>query len=144
MIIDIYFELLGVTRSSSKKEIKKAHREQIKLWHPDKFSNDINKTKEATEKTQKLNEAYSFLKDYNLTDETQSSHKINRTRVKSSNVYSIGYDIKTKTLQVEFKSNRAIYEYYDVPLHVYEAFIRAESKGKFMAFIYHYKYQRIK
>ncbi len=67
-----------------------------------------------------------------------------RTQVGSSNIASIGYDQKTKTLEVEFL-NGSIYQYFDVPQAVYEEFIRAESKGKYLAYQIkgNYRYTRI-
>ncbi len=55
-----------------------------------------------------------------------------RTPVSSSNIASIGYDQKTQTLEVEFLKS-GVYQYFDVPQAVYEEFIKAESKGKYLA-----------
>ena len=67
-----------------------------------------------------------------------------RKSVESSNISSIGFDPKTKTLEVEFYSG-GIYQYSDVPETVYSKFIRAESVGKF--FHIHvkkvYKYRKV-
>lgn len=54
-----------------------------------------------------------------------------RIPVSSSNVASIGYDPKTHTLEVEFQ-NGNVYQYFDVPQDVYDAFNGAESTGKFL------------
>lgn len=54
-----------------------------------------------------------------------------RDMVSSSNVASIGYDENTKTLEVEFLSG-AVYHYYGVNLSVYEMFMNAPSKGRFL------------
>lgn len=43
---------------------------------------------------------------------------INMIPVSSSNIVAIGYDTATLTLQVQFKN--AVYQYFDVPLSVYE------------------------
>jgi len=51
--------------------------------------------------------------------------------VLSSNVASVGYDPKTQTLEVEFH-NGTVYQYFDVPQSVYDAFMSAESKGGFL------------
>lgn len=56
---------------------------------------------------------------------------VDRIPVSSSNVASIGYDESTSTLEVEFLSGR-IYHYYGIPKHVYESFIDADSKGKYL------------
>lgn len=56
---------------------------------------------------------------------------MNRTPVTSSNVASIGYDRDRMTLEVEFRDG-SVYQYFDVPEAVYQEFMRAESKGRFM------------
>lgn len=54
-----------------------------------------------------------------------------RIPVASSNVASVGYDPNSQILEVEFKNN-AIYHYFDVPQHIYEGLLSAESVGKFL------------
>lgn len=54
-----YYEVLGVTRSASADEIKKAYRKQAMKFHPDKNPDD----KEAEEKFKLAAEAYEVLSD---------------------------------------------------------------------------------
>ncbi|GAB1584042.1 KTSC domain-containing protein [Phyllobacterium phragmitis] len=54
-----------------------------------------------------------------------------RNLVSSSNVLSIGYDEASQTLEVEFQSS-GIYQYYNVPQHIYEQLMAAPSKGQFL------------
>ena len=56
-----------------------------------------------------------------------------RIPVSSSNISSVGYDAATQTLQVEFLSG-SLYQYFDVPQIIFEDFINAGSKGKYLAF----------
>lgn len=55
-----------------------------------------------------------------------------RVSVSSSNIASIGHDTSSQTLEVEFL-NGSIYEYYDVPEHVYQELISASSVGGYFA-----------
>lgn len=54
-----------------------------------------------------------------------------RTRVNSSNIASVGYDAQSQMLEVEFQ-NGSIYQYASVPKSVYDAFMVAPSKGRFL------------
>ena len=53
-----YYDILGVSKSSSLDEIKKAYRKLALEWHPDR-----NKKSEAHEKFKEINEAYAVLSD---------------------------------------------------------------------------------
>jgi len=55
-----YYKILGVKKSASEKEIKKAFREKAKLYHPDK-----NDSPDAEQKFRDLAEAYEILSDEN-------------------------------------------------------------------------------
>ena len=55
-----------------------------------------------------------------------------RIQVESSNIASIGYDEKSNTLEIEFH-NSAIYQYFDVPIMVYQGLKEASSKGIYLA-----------
>ena len=55
---------------------------------------------------------------------------MNRTPVTSSNVATVGYDVNTMTLEVEFKHG-SVYEYFDVPEVVHQGLMTADSVGKY-------------
>ncbi|CAB9508580.1 protein DnaJ [Seminavis robusta] len=58
-----YYKILGIPRTASKKEIKKAYRELALKWHPDKNADN----KEESEKMfQDISEAYEVLSDEEL------------------------------------------------------------------------------
>src|SRR3954469_1415668 len=53
-----YYEVLGISNSASKDEIKKAYRKLSKKYHP-----DVNKEPDAAEKFKEIKEAYEVLSD---------------------------------------------------------------------------------
>lgn len=53
-----YYEVLGLTRSASQEDIKKAYRKLARQYHP-----DVNKADDAEEKFKEIKEAYEVLSD---------------------------------------------------------------------------------
>lgn len=55
-----YYEILGVSRTANKEDIKKAFRTLARKYHP-----DVNKEPDAADKFKEINEAYEILSDDN-------------------------------------------------------------------------------
>lgn len=53
-----------------------------------------------------------------------------RTRVSSSNIASIGYDASSQVLEVQFRSG--FYRYSDLPASVHQALMMASSHGSYL------------
>lgn len=68
---------------------------------------------------------------------------MDRVRVSSSNIRSIGYDEGAQVLEVEFKSG-GVYRYSGVPKAVYERFMAAPSKGRFFDSFVKDRYRTVK
>ena len=58
------FRLLDITPSANLEDLKKAYKEKIKYYHPDKFQNNPVMEKVATDKTRQVVEAYALLVDF--------------------------------------------------------------------------------
>jgi len=54
-----------------------------------------------------------------------------RQYVESDMIDSIGYNFEECVLEVEFKSNHAVWHYRDFPEYMWYEFISADSKGKY-------------
>lgn len=50
----------------------------------------------------------------------------------SSTILRFGYEEQDRVLKVEFK-NGTVYDYYDVPEHVFSGMKNSASKGQFLA-----------
>ena len=72
---------------------------------------------------------------------------MNRQKVESSQIVSVGYDADTKVLEIEFKGG-SVYQYFDVPSERYTEMLTAESVGKyfgkFIKGVYRYEKQEKK
>jgi hypothetical protein len=55
-----------------------------------------------------------------------------RYPVSSSNLASVGYDVTSQTLEVEFNSGR-VYQYFGVPEHIHQELLAAGSVGSYFA-----------
>ena len=54
-----------------------------------------------------------------------------RERVDSSSLSSVGYDARSETLEVEFR-NGGVYRYLEVPEGEWQSLQSAESKGSYL------------
>src|SRR5688500_3533692 len=57
MLLDEAYRILEVPPTASDEEIKVAHRDLSKVWHPDRFANDASVRRKAEEKLKQINEA---------------------------------------------------------------------------------------
>jgi len=55
-------EILGLTGNPSPADLKKAYRQQVKIWHPDRYSEGTALKQLAEQNLQDANLAYTFLK----------------------------------------------------------------------------------
>lgn len=62
-IVKDYYAILETHLNATQEEIKRAWREQLQVWHPDRFTSNPTLQKKATEKTKSINEAYEVLSD---------------------------------------------------------------------------------
>ena len=53
-----FYRVLGLEPGVSLEDLKQAHRDLVKVWHPDRFADDLRLQKKAQEKLKEINEAY--------------------------------------------------------------------------------------
>lgn len=59
-----YRAILGLEQGYSPEQLKRAHRDLAKIWHPDRFHNDPPLAKKAERHLQRINEAHQYLKQH--------------------------------------------------------------------------------
>ncbi|MDO6738540.1 KTSC domain-containing protein [Wenyingzhuangia sp. 2_MG-2023] len=62
----------------------------------------------------------------------------------SSIIASVGYNTSEEILEIEFKRNRDIWQYSEVPNLLWTEFVKSNSKGKFFLKEIKDKYPRVK
>jgi hypothetical protein len=55
------YEVLGIPQGASEAELRRAYRELVKKWHPDRFAQNPLLHKKAEEKLKQINQAYELL-----------------------------------------------------------------------------------
>ncbi|MDB5031366.1 KTSC domain-containing protein [Mucilaginibacter sp.] len=124
-IVD-YRKLLEVTEAAELHELKSVYRGLMKVWHPDKFQDD-NEKSDAEEKSKTIIEAYHFLVSIAPETRNQSLAEYTATTT-TSNIAD--FEFKSQVLKITFLDGSA-YEYFDVPKAVYIKLINADSPGRF-------------
>ena len=59
-----YYAVLGLAPTASAREIKRAHRDLVRLWHPDRFASGSRLQAEAIERLKEINVAYEVLAQF--------------------------------------------------------------------------------
>ncbi len=71
--VNEYFKLLGVDSSATPEGLRKAYRDLVKEWHPDRYLHNPRLHRMAQEKLQQINEAYDHLEPIISNSKNRSS-----------------------------------------------------------------------
>ncbi len=106
-----YYQILGISSSASKQEIKQAYRKMSLKWHPDR-----NPNVDVTEMMQDINEAYTILFDdisrsrYDNEYRAFSQQKERRQEEQSTaktKSWNYNYDVRDEDLRKDINAARA-------------------------------------
>lgn len=59
-----HYRVLGIRPGTSWKELRKAYKSLVNIWHPDRFQQNIEQRKLAEEKTKEITQSYKELAEY--------------------------------------------------------------------------------
>lgn len=99
------YEILGLEPGASQAQVKRAYRQLVKIWHPDRFLEPKQK-QEAEEKIKSINAAYNKLKSESLPEPTTTENpsssspknppKISVNRWDAETFYTLGVENATQ------------------------------------------------
>lgn len=99
------YEILGLEPGASQAQVKRAYRQLVKIWHPDRFLEE-NQKQEAEEKIKSINSAYNKLKSESpseppIPENPSSSSPKNPTKISvnrwdAETFYSLGVENATE------------------------------------------------
>lgn len=106
-----YYQILGISFSASKEEIKKAYRKLSLQWHPDR-----NPGVDVTEMMQDINEAYRILyddisrarydKEYQLFTQQRENKKSKQSKHQSES-WNYDYEVNDENLKNDINEARS-------------------------------------
>ena len=121
-----YRTLLGVTKTSTLKELKTIYRNTMKDCHPDAILDDSERFK-AEEKSKEIIAAYHFL--VSIAPETLEKDKTEFSRITSStNIADFYYE--NSVLYITFLDGNS-FEFFGILRPLYIKMVNAESPSRF-------------
>ena len=106
------YAVLELPFGASLEEVKKAYRKLVRVWHPDRFANDPELSKEAEQKLRRLNEAYQSLESLGeLPEEPAEEGEVSKTYYRDASCWYLGGDLRMRGKSFgEFGGRRALVE----------------------------------
>ncbi len=125
--INEYKKLFAVEDNLDLKTLKKAYRNLVKEWHPDKFQNGDAGQEEAELKSRQIIDGYHFL--VSIAPETKAANLEDYTAtIMESSI--LDFQHKGLLLEITFLDG-ATYEYFGVPKGVFIKFLNSDKQMRF-------------
>ncbi len=96
------YQILGVSRDASDKDIQKAYHKLVKKYHPDNFTNDNPLKDLANEKMQEINEAYDEIQRIRSSQGSSSGSSYSKNSSSGGNYSSSFTEIRILINQKRF------------------------------------------
>lgn len=133
--------LLGASPKSDLKELGLLYKALMKAHHPDKFQ-DEGERQQAEDTSKHIIDAYHFL--VSIHPDTHALNKEEYDQLTATKAIT-DFHYKAQTLHATF-ADGSVYEYYSVPVKVYNKFVNNDGNLRFARrhILHSYTYRRIK
>lgn len=121
-----YKKLFGVERQIELKPLKKAYRDLVKEWHPDKFQAGDERQAEAEIQSRRIIDGYHFL--VSIAPETISANAEQYAEIINSGI--VDFQHKGMLLEITFMDG-VTYEYFGVTKPVFIKMINSNKVNRF-------------
>ncbi len=122
-----YKKLFGVEKELDLKQLKKAYRNLVKEWHPDKFQDGDEKQEEAEIQSRRIIDGYHFL--VSMAPETKEKNLPAYTETITNSAIA-DYQHKGLLLEITF-TDGTTYEYFGITKQVYLKMHNAGNLNRF-------------
>ncbi|MGB0871095.1 MAG: KTSC domain-containing protein [Flavobacteriales bacterium] len=125
--ISAYKKLFNVEKEIELKPLKKAYRNLVKEWHPDRFQDGDAQAEIAEEKSREITNGYHFL--ISIAPETKEKQLEEYTKT-ISECGIADFFHKGQLLEITF-TDGSTYEYFGVPRPIYVKMVNADKIVRF-------------
>lgn len=125
--VNQYKKLFNVEEGTDLKQLKKAYRNLVKEWHPDKFQGDSAKAAEAEVKSREIIDGYHFL--VSIAPETKEANLEEYTKTITTTGIA-DFHHKGQVLEITF-TDGTTYEYFGVNRVLFQKLINADKQYRF-------------
>jgi curved DNA-binding protein CbpA len=120
-------KLLGVTKTTTLKELKTIYRNLMKEIHPDTIGESEELKLVAEEKSKAIIEAYHFL--VSISPETLATYSEEYKELTSKGSI-LDFEYKGQVLKITF-TNGSAFEYFEVPRNTYIKLVNSDTQARF-------------
>ncbi len=125
--ISQYKKLFNIEGAIDLKELKKAYRDLVKQWHPDKFQDDDARKEEAQLMSREIIDGYHFL--VSIAPETKEAN-LEEYKSLTNDSGILDFQHKGMVLEITFLDG-TVYEYFGVSKQLYQKMVNSDKYYRF-------------
>jgi curved DNA-binding protein CbpA len=125
--ISQYKKLFNIVGVIDLKELKKAYRDLVKQWHPDKFQENDERKEEAEVMSREIIDGYHFL--VSIAPETKTAN-LDAYKILTNESGIQDFQHKGMVLEITFLDG-SVYEYFGVSKQIFQKMVNSDKYYRF-------------